>query len=84
MTVAEMVDVYHATCFESGQMEEPIQFRHNKANAIPTFDWKNLREAEKHKDVRSLVKCLPNSFHTHSVVVVLVRILSVVFQNNFM
>jgi len=40
MAVADIVDVYHGTCFKYGQMEETILVLRNKANAIPTFDWK--------------------------------------------
>jgi hypothetical protein len=40
MAVAGVVDVYHGTCFEYGQMEGTILAPRNKANAIPTLDWK--------------------------------------------
>lgn len=38
--VADIVDIYYGTRFECGQMEETILVPRNKANAIPTFDWK--------------------------------------------
>ena len=40
MAVADIVDVYHGTCFEYLRMEEMILVPRNKANAIPTLDWK--------------------------------------------